>query len=132
MARLFKPGFLKLLCKLPSLKKLKKPWSPLTRLLKNYHKKQLRPFFLHFICNFKYLVSNYDLMAPLWFFYCSWPPFYLFAAPGPLSICHGPQGGHFAHFGKPWFKHLIYNIQSPLAYLRTLCPQKNCVKIPEV
>ena len=32
------------------------------------------------------------------------PPSYPFAARGPLSICHGPQGGHLAHFGKPWFK----------------------------
>ena len=29
------------------------------------------------------------------------PPFYPFAARGPLTICHGPQGGHLAHFGKP-------------------------------
>ena len=56
MARLFKPGFPKLLCKLPSLKKLKKPWSPLTRLLKNYHKKQLRPFFLLPSATQEYLV----------------------------------------------------------------------------
>ena len=31
------------------------------------------------------------------------PPSGPFAARGPLNICHGPQGGHLAKFGKPWF-----------------------------
>ena len=63
-----------------NLKKLKTPLPPWTRLLINYDKKHRRSFFFLFICNSRISSVSFKL----------WP--------------HGPLGGHFAHFGKPWFK----------------------------
>ena len=41
----------------------------------NYHLTHLRLFLL-FISNSRIssVVSSYDIMAPVWLFYCSWPP----------------------------------------------------------
>ena len=36
-------------------------------------------------------------------------PFYPFAARDPLSIYHGFQGGHLAHFGNPALVHMRLN-----------------------
>ena len=65
---IFKPGYPKLFCKWPPLKKLKKPWRHSTRLLKtpktSYSTKE------HLVK----VLKHYDFMAPLRLLYCSWPP----------------------------------------------------------
>ena len=74
--------------------------APTTILLRN-----LRPFSLYqqlqnIQCKFQIMTSwplcgSFTAHGPL-----SGP----FAAHGPLNICHGPQGCHFALFGKPLFR----------------------------